>query len=278
MKSAYITIIYFSIFILCSCVSLREYKRVKKESFQKDTLISKLRNDSAETYKAFKNLDDKYFTLNETNNQLKSLIENQSNVYGFPSIPIISVPPPQPTDYLILTNRIANHLKKYSKIDSLISHSFDVNNYKKIYFGVSKGGFAIATEFEEITASGKKIESELKSSSSVVDFFLRHINDLFFSRPGFYRCIVFIISSNIYQLGGNKISYDELVNWLNLKTIALPPNIAQLSFSKPPQIVALMYEFEKNQNTKTTTQVLNYLNKNSQLKDNVLIKTLLNEK
>jgi len=249
-----------TLLFLSSCVSLKKYNTLKQVVNNKDSTISKLQSDSAKIFNSLKKIDIENQKLNEQIFKLTNTVENMSNrnkiLEAKDLIPMIPLPPPKPSDFLLLINKDILKLKKYSQVDSLISEAFKSANYQKNYLAVQNGGFAIATNFEEIGEKGNESSKKESVGESIVNFFNRHAGGLFFSKTGYYRSIIIVVSPNIEALGGTPFSYDQIQSWLDANAIKLPKETANQTVPKDLQIIALLYEFEQNENVDAKVQIL----------------------
>jgi hypothetical protein len=198
-------------------------------------------------------------------------------------VPTLSCcPPPQPSDYFYFQNLDTKKFINYAQIDTLISVAFSKAKLShKFYLAMENGGFAIASTIDEINEDGEKVREEISEVNSwstfVLHFFSwQHFNELLFSKDGHYRCIIIAVSPNLSTLGGKKMKYDDLQNWVYAKSIKLPPNIGNSPLKKETQVVALLYEFEQNENLEYKTQVLDDKHCKTKLEKTFLIKYLNN--
>jgi hypothetical protein len=252
-------------------------------TYQSAALTSELKNI---TYQSAI-LQKEAIALNYENKILKLNIEKmgQTSVSFLKKdeIPLIPSPPPQPSTFKLLPDNLLKNAKTYAQADSIISACFIKSGHsKRFYLGIKNGGFAIATPIEEIDIKGVVKNEETKDASSFSDFFKYffsrdHLNDLFFSKKGYYRCVIVLVSPNLYSLGGTKISQTDIEYWINSNYIFLPSNIATAKLEPKTAAVALLYEFEQNENVDDKVQILNEQKCKTKFSQHQLIKSLLNE-
>lgn len=264
--------IFFCCCFLYGCVASKKYKAAQSEYgnlqaryMQLEAELNSIRFNKPHLYN-YNQIDDFDISMQWSNLDLKT-----NNL-----LPIIPLPPPQPTAYLVLRNKDLSRFNKYSQVDSLISSAFHLTEYSEIYLAVENGGFAVATNFEEINSDGSKKITQNKENTSILALFSKRVHGLFFSNTGYFRCIIIIASPNIYSLGGQKLSQDQIQAWLRTGSIRLPEEIAATPLTNKIQLVALLYEFEQNDNIDAKVQILDATKVKTDLTSHPLVKLLNN--
>lgn len=263
---------YFSIAIILlnhGCVSKLKYKR--------DLLKTK-----EETQKEFVSLvESKNIQIQELSSKIEKMSLGGGEVPDASKfIPLIPVPPPQPSDYETFDNTILNKYKTYGDVNNYLDKILKTAGYRNyVYMPTASGGFAIAIPVEEINTNGDVLKKVDKTPYTLATFFRKlfsqeHIDELFFSEKGYYRCILFIVSPNLYTVNGPRISYLEIQNWLYQNYISLPSKIAETPLAKDAKLLALLYEFEQNENTENKIQILNSKNCVTKLSSLEIIKNI----
>ncbi len=241
---------------LCSCQALKiQKKEITALNFslkQKDSSFIALNTQ-------FDKLQNQVIDLNYKIEQL-SAIKTNSDINNF--LPLIPCPPPIPSSYLRVAEKIFSKLSTYHQADSLLTDEFAKNGYSKhFYLAIQGGGFAIATPIEEITENGTVKRSEISDNTAAGTFFkhffsLDHFTELFFSQKGYYRTIIFLVSPNLYSFNGKKLTYNDLEQWAQVNAFRLPEIISKKKLEKQIQILALLYEFEQNENIENKVQIV----------------------
>jgi tetratricopeptide (TPR) repeat protein len=119
---------------------------------------------------------------------------------------------------------------------------------KKSYYSVPSG-FAMASQIEQINEDGSPKESVDRWSLEVLP--IRHfslglyLNALFRARPGYYRVIVFIVTSKAFSQSNTKVSEADARLWISSGLNKLPEEIGNQEYSPAYSCTALIYEFKK---------------------------------
>lgn len=111
-------------------------------------------------------------------------------------------------------------------------------------------GFAMVLRLEQIYPDGKPMEYRhrwsIEVKASEIFNFESYIKSLFTASKGYFRVIVFIVTSQPFtQYQMSKIDFDEASEWASKGIGTLPPAIGDKEFSSDHYCVALIYEFEK---------------------------------
>jgi len=158
--------------------------------------------------------------------------------------------PPQPS----ATDRIANSYfggcKTLRDIDNkLLSALSRCGYYRQSYFHVIDG-FAMVTQFEQISENGKPNPEEtrwVKYSSSNTNSLADYLKNLFFARVGYFRCIVFMITDKPYSFSDQIISNKQPDEWLNGGNNILPSEVGQIAINDSYYCDVLIYEFKQTE-------------------------------
>ncbi|GAK49553.1 hypothetical protein U14_00776 [Candidatus Moduliflexus flocculans] len=169
-----------------------------------------------------------------------------------PEIPEFPWPPPKasaqatvPTNLLVRSGR-PTLLKDVAKRleDGLLYAGYEENSY----FYIPRG-FALVTRVEQFYPDGRSKEGAKRWADTLppqTSFSLAsYLKALFTAEKGYYRIIVFLVTSVPVRQSSQEISRDDANAWLNRGANMLPPSIGSLQFSKDHTCVALVYEFEQ---------------------------------
>ena len=177
-------------------------------------------------------------------------------------------PPPASAKYHIQNKSLfgnAIHDLRLKDIDSKIESALRKCKYINwSYFLVEPGtynerggvlnadfaGFAIASQMEQINADGKPLESESErwdtkktiyhSDWNLIDY----LRALFYGKTGYFRVMVFVVSSNVF-VSGASVSYEDIQEFYQSGCNRLPSSIGNERYSDDYSIDLLIYEFEK---------------------------------
>ena len=133
-------------------------------------------------------------------------------------------------------------------VDSKITQALkQTGYYESSYYAVPKG-FAIATRIEQIEEDGspKKEPQRWSLESQPTSFTLAaYLKALFFSTPGYYRVIVFVVTPYPLTQSPAETTPEEAKKWLSGGHNRLPESIGNMEFLQTYACTALIYEFER---------------------------------
>lgn len=163
-------------------------------------------------------------------------------------------PPPKASTYVEIKRNLlfADSAKSMTlaEVNDTLDQALTKAGYvEKSYYQVPDG-FALVTRLEKINEDGSpKPEQarwvgakEKQRIFSISDY----LKQLFTANPGYYRIIVFIVTSQSFSQDGKQtVSREEAMNWLTEGNLQLPESIAQKSYTKQHKCTALVYQFER---------------------------------
>jgi hypothetical protein len=136
-----------------------------------------------------------------------------------------------------------------STVAQAIESAFAQTGYgEKSYYSVP-GGFAMASQIEQINHDGSPKESFDRWSLQVPP--LRkfelgpYLTALFTARPGYYRVIVFIVTSKAFSQRDVKITSEQSRAWVSSGSNKLSEEIGNQEYSSAHSCTALIYEFRQ---------------------------------
>lgn len=280
MNRRIILSIFFFVISIYGCVSVKKYKELenKYNSLDKSNrYYSKLNDhlDSINTATVNENS-----LLYKKNEELTITVKNMSNHIEAPTesiMPLIPNPPPASTDYLEFKH-IFRKSKTYLQADKILNDAFEKSDSKKIYLAFQGTGFAVCTPIDEIDYKGNKVKEVIASPESISAFVSnifskKHLDELMFSRKGYYRWVVFIVASDINEINGNEMDPEIIKNWVNHYQTKFPFEKLKNPMPSQTMLYALLYEFEQNENLRGKLTLLRgtYI---TNLKEFNIIKTL----
>ncbi|MEI6806961.1 MAG: caspase family protein [Myxococcaceae bacterium] len=172
-----------------------------------------------------------------------------------PEIPtaIFSWPPPKASAKEAIPQELLTHglsQPTLKDIDGEITKALRQIGHSEFSYFTIPSGYALVTRIEKIQKNGTPImglerwEAKLNfidDGSSVKQYF----RNLFTANKGYYRIIVFIVSSTEWGEGEDRVSEDEAIMWLRKGLDRLPNKLASTPFSPNFVCTALIYEFEQ---------------------------------
>jgi len=165
---------------------------------------------------------------------------------GIPEFPI---PYPKPSAIDILPISVLKRSKSLGDVLVALNKALDnCGYYRKSYFSVPNG-FAVVTQLEQINENGTtKPESErwiYHYSRTRIFSVSDYIRALFKAKPGYYRCIAFLVSNEIIYSDSRAPSRDSVYNWLHRGANKLPRGLKKINIDQEYDITALIYEFRR---------------------------------
>jgi hypothetical protein len=120
--------------------------------------------------------------------------------------------------------------------------------HEKSYYSVPEG-FALVTRLEQINLDGTPKDPQARWSTEIPPlrgFSLReYVRALFAARAGFFRVIVFIVTSHPFVQSEEEISFSTASAWLRSGLNVLPASVGSKEFSPRHRTTVLIYEVEK---------------------------------
>lgn len=134
-------------------------------------------------------------------------------------------------------------------IDTGLSEALDANGYtEKSYFSVP-AGFAMVTRLEQTEKDGtaKALPARWAVDVGPLEEFSlsAYLRALFTANPGFYRLIVFVVTSKPFSQTKTGVEREEAMTWLSEGANRLPSSIGDLPLTNRHSCSALIYEFEQ---------------------------------
>jgi hypothetical protein len=130
-----------------------------------------------------------------------------------------------------------------------IESAFQEAGYgEKSYYSVP-GGFAMASQIEQINQDGSPKDSidrwSLETPPMRKVSVGSYLNALFMARPGYYRVIVFVVTSKAFPQRDVKVTSEESKQWVSSGLNKLPEEIGNQEYSRAHSCTALIYEFKR---------------------------------
>jgi hypothetical protein len=129
------------------------------------------------------------------------------------------------------------------KVARQIQTALEANGYYELRWFSVKDGFAVMTRMEQFQKNGKSLSGRDRWSEEIhVPFW----DSLWGQKKGFFRCIVFIVTTEV--LKGTRTKFDiARLNGLFSRGVqaGFPRGLASIPFANSHNCIALIYEFEK---------------------------------
>ena len=171
-------------------------------------------------------------------------IEDQEEVPEFPW------PPPRASASEMIPRELlvgnATH-PTLATVAQAIESAFQEADYReKSYYRVP-GGFAMASQIEQINQDGSPKDSMYRWSSETprIRTLDAYLNALFTAPPGYYRVIVFVVTSKAFPQRDVKVTSEESKHWVSSGLNKLPEEIGDQEYSSAHRCTALIYEFKQ---------------------------------
>ncbi|WP_143305642.1 hypothetical protein [Chitinophaga vietnamensis] len=174
-------------------------------------------------------------------------------------IPAFPFPPPQPSATDEISRSYFATCKALSDVNARLSAALDKCGYvRKSYFS-APNGFVLVTQLEKInkdrtvkSENERWIQEEDQESFSLKNYLTR----LLFANPGYYRCIVFVVSDRYYHYSENKATERQANEWLASGINRLPAEIGKIPFNENHSLDVLIYEFKKNESDTSVSMIV----------------------
>lgn len=163
-------------------------------------------------------------------------------------------PAPKASDVHPIDKKFFANAKSNEDFNQILIRALDANKYYRKTYYPAKGGFALVTQLEQINADGS---SKNESNRWVTDIIIKmdefslseYFKILFSATPGYYRCIVFIVSTENITFSDREISQDDIESFLSEGWIEKLPMEIGSNGNPNASVTALIYQFKKNTNT-----------------------------
>jgi hypothetical protein len=169
--------------------------------------------------------------------------------------PFFPWPPPQPYARDIIPNEAFYRLgaRSLGMVSQQILEQLNGKGYSGSSFFSAGDGFALVAHMERIDDVGHPVDESRRwgdiDTASLAAFNLReYCLGLFKRRSGFWRILVFIVSSNDFTTNPNTQATPELVReWQQRGRAALPDLLAVRPFLPSYKVHVLLYLFRKDE-------------------------------
>lgn len=168
---------------------------------------------------------------------------------GLPSFPW---PPPTPSERLNLTRAqilpAASAKVSLADVGHHIAAALEAAGYFEYSFYAAPRGFAVVARLERIDPDGTPAPEKLRflAPEAAEPFSLAsYVSRLFFAPEGFYRQIVFVITTDVVRPSGRAPNAQAAEALLQAGADRLPAEFRRMPFTDDYQVSALIYEYQK---------------------------------
>jgi hypothetical protein len=165
-------------------------------------------------------------------------------------------PPPTPSSLVVLQKnffaRNGRSPQTFGELDDYLQGALARAGYSgSTYWGVP-GGYAIVTPLEQINEDGIPLPGSLRWLTSIAEMksfsLAEYIKALLTARSGYFRVLVFAVSSNPFSPAGSRAKLDTVEKWSENGFNVLPHKVSSEVFDDRVRVTVLVYEFLKRAN------------------------------
>jgi len=169
-----------------------------------------------------------------------------------PEVPAFPWPPPRASASAVIpaafipSSGIAD--PTLGDVAEQIRAALDTGGYVERSYFAAPGGFAMVTRLERIDADGTPKHDERWSveAQPLQSFSLgAYLRALFTAPAGYYRIIVFVVSSQPFAQSAERVSRSDALAWLHEGLNQLPDSVGGAAYSERHAVTALIYQFEQ---------------------------------
>ncbi|MEI6847264.1 MAG: tetratricopeptide repeat protein [Chlorobiaceae bacterium] len=170
------------------------------------------------------------------------------------SMPTFDWPPPKASAQVVIPDSYLRRSGKgvvlFRDVDAIFRSALDNCGYSEYSYYAVPDGFAVVTRIEQINKNGvpKAGDSRWSLKSPPVNpfsDFSAYMNALFNGSPGYYRVIVFIITSSGFNQSPAGPSREHVEGWFSGGFNVLDEEVAKNPYTNRHRCTALIYEFKK---------------------------------
>jgi hypothetical protein len=183
---------------------------------------------------------------------------DELEIFKFTQFP--TNPVPKPSAEIVIT-KFFSKANNLGDVNDVLTSALDQNDYIEKKYLYVPNGFALVTQVERIDENGYSITGSARWNDDVRipfgDFNVkRYLNALFKAKPGYYRCIVFIVTSDNFKTSGPSPDRKLVDTWFTDGFNHLPEALMAWNFTKRHVVTAEIYEFKKSDSGTTVKLVV----------------------
>jgi len=188
-------------------------------------------------------------TLNESGAALNEVVVTAvgvKNPKGFVSFPW---PPPNPSAQTLLDQDYFSSSHNLKDVDNTLVHALKSLGYSDLAYYYVPDGFALVTKIEQMNDKGETLSEPARWSAHVKPLtklsWSQYLRSLFFSTPGYFRIIVFVVTDKPFTSSGKRVGRETASQWLYYGLNVLPYEIGSRKLTDDYRCTALIYEYKK---------------------------------
>jgi hypothetical protein len=194
----------------------------------------------------------------EAPSQTNSRQSPSANLPTKAAIPRFDWPPPRPSARAVIPPRpsaravIPQHAfvssKTLGQLASMLEEALEQTGYGELSYYSVPGGIAVVTRMEHIYPDGRPFEQSSRwMLGDSTEFSLSdYLHKLFAVDSGFYRVIVFIVTSEPFGSDDKQVSSAEATMWISRGYNMLPSSLQAQSLTPAHACTALIYQFRRD--------------------------------
>jgi hypothetical protein len=223
-------------------------------------LYEKTKNETKDIINNLSETNDIINNLCKLNGMLLSIVGCAENLTN--TSVLFPFPPPKASTYTeikrgLLIGQSSKEIS-FADLNEKLQKALSTAGYvEKSYYQIPEG-FALVTRLEKINEDGSPKPEEMRwvrgEEKQQIFSISDYLKQLFTANPGYYRIIVFIVTSKPFSQDGKQtVSREEAMNWLNDGNNELSEEIAAKKFTSKHKCTALVYQFERPNSAKQET-------------------------
>lgn len=152
-------------------------------------------------------------------------------------------PPPTPSTSYRIPDTYFGDSKTIGAVTDQITRALETSGYvERRYYTLPVTGIALVTRLEHFNEDGSPANERWASVESNQFNLYRYLRGLYFTDPGHYRVIVFLISQDLPSRSAKQISINDTKEWLGYGLDDIPAGIASQTY-KAGHTLAYIYDF-----------------------------------
>lgn len=171
------------------------------------------------------------------------------------TMPSFPWPVPAPSAKVVLDTRYFANVTTLAQADRRLADALQRSGYPNPSYYHIPNGFALVGQIEQIERDGTPKQSPARWSARVESPFgqfklSNYLQLLFKAATGYFRIIVFLVTDVPAEKSQQSVSAETAKAWYSGGVDFLPADVGRQAFTSDYRVTALIYEFEKPENSK----------------------------